>query len=52
MPGFVEDPTAFKKIPERVPSDKVQWKPHPKSFALGHLTQLVARIVGPGNRVA
>jgi len=41
-----------RRLPERVPSDKVQWKPHPKSFALGHLTQLVARIVGPGNRVA
>lgn len=29
---------------ERVPGDKGQWKPHPKSSALGHLTQLVCRL--------
>jgi uncharacterized damage-inducible protein DinB len=31
---------------ERVPSDKGQWKPHVKSFALGHLAQLVAWMPG------
>jgi len=31
---------------ERVPGDKMEWKPHPKSFALGHLTQLVAKMPG------
>ena len=33
-----------RRLLERVPSDKVEWKPHPKSFPLGHLAQLVAGI--------
>ena len=35
-----------RRVLERVPSDKVQWKPHPKSFAVGHLAQLIARMPG------
>ena len=35
-----------RRLIERVPSDKAEWKPHPKSFALGHLTQLVATMPG------
>jgi uncharacterized damage-inducible protein DinB len=35
-----------RKVLERVPSDKGQWKPHPKSFALAHLAQLVAGMPG------
>jgi uncharacterized damage-inducible protein DinB len=31
---------------ERVPSDKGDWKPHPKSFSLAHLAQLVAWMPG------
>lgn len=31
-----------RRLLERVPSDKATWKPHEKSFALGHLAQLVA----------
>ena len=30
------------RLLERVPSEKGQWKPHPKSFALGHLAQLIS----------
>ena len=30
-----------RRLIERVPSEHAQWKPHPKSSALGHLTQLV-----------
>jgi DinB family len=33
-----------RRLIERVPSDKGTWKPHPKSAALGHLTQLVCRM--------
>jgi uncharacterized damage-inducible protein DinB len=29
-----------------VPSDKAQWKPHPKSFSMGHLAQLVSWMPG------
>lgn len=35
-----------RKLLERVPSDKGAWKPHPKSFPLGHLAQLVAGMPG------
>ena len=33
-----------RRVIERVPSESAQWKPHPKSSALGHLTQLVCRM--------
>ena len=35
-----------RKLLERVPSDRGAWKPHQKSFSLGHLAQLVARMPG------
>jgi uncharacterized damage-inducible protein DinB len=41
----VELPTT-RRLLERVPSDKGAWKPHEKSFSLGHLAQLVARMPG------
>ncbi len=40
-----EMPTT-RRLLERVPSDRGSWKPHPKSFSLGHLAQLVARMPG------
>jgi uncharacterized damage-inducible protein DinB len=46
LPEFDEEMATTRKLLERVPSDKGQWKPHPKSFALGHLAQLVARMPG------
>ena len=33
-----------RRLIERVPSDKGQWKPHPKSSALGHLTQFLCML--------
>ena len=41
----VELPTT-RRLLERVPGDKGAWKPHEKSFSLGHLAQLVARMPG------
>ena len=35
-----------RRLLERVPGDKAAWKPHAKSFPLGHLAQLVARMPG------
>jgi uncharacterized damage-inducible protein DinB len=35
-----------RKLLERVPGDKGAWKPHQKSFSLGHLAQLVAWMPG------
>ena len=40
-----EMPTS-RRLLERVPAEKGEWKPHQKSFALGHLTQLVATMPG------
>ena len=36
--------TSSRRLLERVPGDKVRWKPHAKSAALGHLAQLVCRM--------
>jgi uncharacterized damage-inducible protein DinB len=46
LPEFDQEMATTRKLLERVPSDKGEWKPHPKSFALGHLTQLVATMPG------
>ena len=35
-----------RRVLERVPSDKATWKPHPKSFSLAHLAQLIAGMPG------
>ena len=39
-----EEFKSSRRLIERVPSDKGTWKPHPRSSALGHLTQLVCRM--------
>jgi uncharacterized damage-inducible protein DinB len=44
LPEFDTEMATTRRLIERVPTDKGQWKPHPKSFAMGHLTQLVARM--------
>ncbi|MEW5915279.1 MAG: DinB family protein [Gemmatimonadota bacterium] len=46
-----EMPTT-RKVIERVPSDKGEWRPHAKSFPLGHLTQLVAGMPGWLTKIA
>src|SRR5215510_7080677 len=43
---FDQEMATTRRVLERVPSDKGQWKPHTKSFPLGHLAQLVARMPG------
>jgi hypothetical protein len=35
-----------RRLLERVPTDKGQWKPHEKSFPLGHLAQLISWMPG------
>src|SRR5881397_890497 len=46
LPEFDHEMATTRRLLERVPSDKGTWKPHPKSFALGHLAQLLARMPG------
>src|SRR3954466_1285913 len=43
---FDQEMASTRRALERVPSDKATWKPHEKSFAMGHLAQLVAGIPG------
>lgn len=46
LPEFDQEMAATRRVLERVPGDRAEWKPHPKSFALGHLAQLVAMMPG------
>ncbi len=40
-----EEMATTRRVLERVPDDdRGQWKPHPKSFPMGHLAQLVSRM--------
>lgn len=43
---FDTEMAATRRVIERVPSEKAEWRPHIKSFPLGHLAQLVAIIPG------
>jgi len=46
LPEFDQEMATTRRVLERVPSDKAQWKPHEKSCSVGHLAQLVARMPG------
>jgi uncharacterized damage-inducible protein DinB len=46
LPEFDQEMATTRRVIERVPTDKGEWKPHPKSFSLGHLTQLVSTMPG------
>ena len=46
LPDFDQEMATTRRVIERVPGDRGEWKPHPKSFALGHLAQLVSGMPG------
>jgi uncharacterized damage-inducible protein DinB len=46
LPEFDQEMATTRRLLERVPSEKGRWKPHEKSFPLGHLAQLVASMPG------
>ena len=46
LPEFDQEMAGTRRLLERVPSDKGGWKPHPRSFSLGHLAQLVSWMPG------
>src|SRR5439155_26069505 len=46
IPELEQEMSTTRRLLERVPSDQGPWKPHPKSFALGHLAQLVSWMPG------
>jgi uncharacterized damage-inducible protein DinB len=43
---FDQEMVSTRKLLVRVPSERARWKPHEKSFALGHLTQLISWMPG------
>jgi uncharacterized damage-inducible protein DinB len=43
---FDQEMATTRRLLERVPTEKGEWKPHEKSFALGHLAMLVAWMPG------
>jgi uncharacterized damage-inducible protein DinB len=43
---FDQEMAATRRLLERVPAERGTWKPHEKSFALGHLAQLVTWMPG------
>jgi uncharacterized damage-inducible protein DinB len=47
---FDQEAQTTKRVLERVPDDKLTWKPHPKSFSLGQLALHISG--GPGQIVA
>jgi uncharacterized damage-inducible protein DinB len=46
LPEFDQEMATTRRLLERVPTEKGEWRPHPKSFPLGHLAQLVATMPG------
>ena len=46
IPEFDQEMKSTRRVIERVPSDKAEWRPHPKSFPLGHLAQLLSWMPG------
>ena len=44
MPEFDHEMASTRKVLERVPEDRFDWKPHQKSFSLGELATHVATL--------
>jgi uncharacterized damage-inducible protein DinB len=43
---------ATRRVLERVPEDRLGWRPHPKSMSLGQLAQHIASLPGSISRLA
>jgi uncharacterized damage-inducible protein DinB len=46
LPEFDQEMATTRRVLERVPDDRPDWKPHPKSFSVAHLAQLLAMLGG------
>jgi uncharacterized damage-inducible protein DinB len=46
LPEFDQEMGATRRVIERVPDGNPDWKPHPKSFSVAHLAQLLASMPG------
>ena len=45
QPEFDQEMTATRRVLERVPDDKIAWKPHAKSFSMGALASHIVTMV-------
>jgi len=46
LPEFDQEMANTRKTLERIPDDKLTWKPHPKSFDMGSLATHIANMTG------
>lgn len=46
LPEYDAEIATTRKVLERVPDDRAEWKPHEKAFKMAHLAQLVAMLPG------
>ena len=46
LPEFDREMATTRRVLERVPDDNPDWKPHPKSFSIAHLAQLLSWMPG------
>jgi uncharacterized damage-inducible protein DinB len=46
LPEFDAEIATTRTVLQRVPEDRLEWRPHEKAFPMGHLAQLVAMIPG------
>jgi hypothetical protein len=46
LPEFDQEMANTRKTLERVPDDKLAWKPHPKSFDMGSLATHIVNMLG------
>jgi uncharacterized damage-inducible protein DinB len=48
LPEFDHEAGTTRRVLERVPEDKLTWKPHEKSMSMGRLATHVAEVLGYG----
>ena len=46
VPELEQELAVTRRLIERVPDDRPDWKPHPRSFSIAHLSQLIVRLPG------
>ncbi len=44
LPEFDQEIATTRRVLERVPADKLDWRPHPKSYTMGQLANHLARV--------
>jgi len=44
LPEYDNEIGVTRRVLERVPDDRADWKPHPRAFSMAHLAQLVAML--------